>query len=327
MYNSVVEKERDADFSDLQDDEMHYHMHIADVHYGMTQAKSKGVCEIMASEHRRSESSQRRLITELSKAYKEAISDVCGENTLLTSEMEAIEAKITKRTTSFFVEESHREKAKIPMQYKDLRRDYLKANNSIVQNLPIPNVSLKHGCAYVPARQIVNHLLALGKEASMYRAGHYRDWQVEGGTYECRFLEGLHAKVKKRVMQGELDGEAKVITFCLWSDGFEAFHIKGSNDFNNLQLFTITLRAPRGEQTMKHTMPFALCFKKDNHHDIFKLLLEEMHQLEEPTLRYFGAERDFHLTVAYIQMVSNAYPERCANTCTAQLGTWTHRWG
>ena len=326
VYNSLANKKSD-NFSGLNDDEMHYHMHIADVHYGMPQSKSKGVCEIMAVEDKRSRSFQKRLIDELSEAYKNAISEVCGESAATTSMMEIIKGKVEQRTISFLAEDARREKINTPMEHKDLRRGYLEADNSVIKNLPIPCVSLKHGCAYVPARQIVNHLLALGKEALIYKAGCVEDWVDEDGEYECRFLEDLHHRVMELVAQGTIKRETRVITFRLWSDGFEAFQIKGNTAFNNLQLFTITLRAPRDKQTTKHTMPFALCYKKDNHYDIFHLLLEDMHELETPTKRYFGAERMFHDTVVYIQMVSNDYPERCANTCTAQLGAWTHRWG
>ena len=82
--------------------------------------------------------------------------------------------------------------------------------------------------------------------------------------------------------------EARVVIVRVWSDGFEAHQIKGQNDINNLQLFTLTLRAHKGRGTGQHTMPFALCFKKSNHHAIFIQLLKEVRELFAVKLRYWG---------------------------------------
>ena len=123
VYNSIVDKRRDVNFSAMLKDEMHYHMHIADVHYGMSKTKSKGVCEIMSKEYRKSENAKRMLITELKRAYKDAISDVCGEDVIPSSALEAIEEQVNKKAVSFFTEEAKRDKARIPMQYKDLQRN------------------------------------------------------------------------------------------------------------------------------------------------------------------------------------------------------------
>ena len=141
-------------------------------------------------------------------------------------------------------------------------------------------------------------------------------------------MEEIHSQVKA-MMDEELNisKEARVVIVRVWSDGFEAHQIKGQNDFNNLQLFTLTLRAHKGRGTGRHTLPFALCFKKSNHHAIFIQLLKEVRELFVVKLRYWGRDKQYHQTIVAHDMVSNDLPERCSNTCTSLIGLFTHRWG
>jgi hypothetical protein len=70
-----------------------------------------------------------------------------------------------------------------------------------------------------------------------------------------------------------------------------------------------------------------MCFKRKNHHDIFIQLLEELKDLQSPTLRYWGGEENqVYPTMVFLEMISNDLPERCSNTCTTYNGTFTHRW-
>jgi hypothetical protein len=117
-----------------------------------------------------------------------------------------------------------------------------------------------------------------------------------------------------------------VIVTRIWSDGFEAHQIKGTNDFNNLQLFTLTVSAPKGKKSRKHTLPFALCFKKENHQDIFIMLLKEVRALLEVTLRYWGEEKQFIPTIVMTDMVFNDWQERCANSSLSDKGLYHKRW-
>ena len=89
----------------------------------------------------------------------------------------------------------------------------------------------------------------------------------------------------------------------------------------------MTFLAPNNQNTNCHTAPFALCFKRKNHHDILIQLLEELNELQSPTHRYWGGtENQVYLTMIFLEMISNDLPERCSNTCTTLNGTFTHRW-
>ena len=64
-----------------------------------------------------------------------------------------------------------------------------------------------------------------------------------------------------------------------------------------------------------------------NHHDILLQLLEELKDLQSPTLRYWGGkENQVYPTMVFLEMISNNLQERCSNTCTTLNGTFTHRW-
>ena len=49
-----------------------------------------------------------------------------------------------------------------PVNHKTVRTVYIDGQNSIVNNLPIPSVSIFNKAAYIPAREIINHILAMG---------------------------------------------------------------------------------------------------------------------------------------------------------------------
>ena len=62
-----------------------------------------------------------------------------------------------------------------PLTHKTVRTVYIDGQNSIVNNLPIPTVSICNKAAYIPAREIINHVLAMGTEVMFFRAGHEKD--------------------------------------------------------------------------------------------------------------------------------------------------------
>ena len=205
-----------------------------------------------------------------------------------------------------------------PKTHSKFRKGYTQGPKSILGNLPMPTVTILHGCAYVSAQQILNHLLALGLEVQSFRVGFPEDWLMDG-KYECDFIKEVHKQAKEAASKQALSPNTRVALIRIWSDGFEAHHIITNTDFNSLQLFTLTLQAPRGKRTKHHAWPYALCFKKNHTHDIFLQLLKEVNELQKPTLRYWGNEKQVHKTMVFLDMISNDLPERCYNTGTRSL--------
>lgn len=150
------------------------------------------------------------------------------------------------------------------------------------------------------------------------------DWKDSvTGDYHFTFIQNLHEHVLNMLSTttNELENvtpDTRVILVRLWADGFEAHKIKAKNNFNNLQLFTLTVLAEPGKNIRNHTSPLALCHKKKNHHDLFIKILGEVTALQTPKLRYWGAEKQPIKIIVFLEMISNDLPERCSNTCTTR---------
>ena len=114
-----------------------------------------------------------------------------------------------------------------PLKHKRVQSIYIDVHTSIVKNLPIPTVSICNKSAYIPAQQIINHILAMGIEVMFFRVCHEEDWVDESGNYGTKFLCNLHQSVS---IMTDIPSETRVILVRIWSDGFEAHQIKGKND-------------------------------------------------------------------------------------------------
>ena len=91
--HSLINK--DTDFRDLSEEEMHYHLHVANVHQGMTGAKSTDVCEMTSHAMDKSEE-QGLAATKATKAsYEESMRSVlskcCNSNNQLESLMKNVQ--------------------------------------------------------------------------------------------------------------------------------------------------------------------------------------------------------------------------------------------
>jgi hypothetical protein len=148
-----------------------------------------------------------------------------------------------------------------PVKHKTVRAVYIDGHNSIVKNLPISTVGICNKAAYIPAREIINHLLAIGIDVMFFRAGRKEDWVEKSGNYATRFLCDLHQNVSTLK---DISLDMQVILVRVWSDGCEAHQIKAKNEFNSLQIFTLTILTPKYQNTNRHTVPFAMCFKRKN---------------------------------------------------------------
>ena len=122
----------------------------------------------------------------------------------------------------------------------------------------------------------MNHILAIGMDLLTFQKED--DWTNEKGEYEGTYYRDLYDRVKKLKEKSEFTENVRVHIICMWSDGFQAFYIKVDNEYNNLQLFTFSLLAPKSCTSNKSqlTLPFALGFKKKDHSKILNQLLYEV---------------------------------------------------
>ena len=74
-----------------------------------------------------------------------------------------------------------------------------------------------------------------------FLARHEEDWVDQSGHYGSKFLCNLHQNVSAMT---DILIDTRILLVRVWSDGFEAHQIKGKNEFNSLQMFTLTVIAP-----------------------------------------------------------------------------------
>ena len=65
-----------------------------------------------------------------------------------------------------------------PTSYNEIRNSYTEGPKSILKILPMPNVHVDDDCAYIPATEIIDHLLPLGLDVVFLRAGYEQDWMI-----------------------------------------------------------------------------------------------------------------------------------------------------
>ena len=93
------------------------------------------------------------------------------------------------------------------------------------------------------------------------------DWTDKSGKYECLYYKDLYTRVKKMLEEEEIPHGTRVHIIRIWSDGFMAYHVKIGSEYNNIQLFTLSVLASEDGNAKHHTIPFALGFKqKRSHH-------------------------------------------------------------
>ena len=89
--------------------------------------------------------------------------------------LEEINQSVLKKMKDHHALSDQAQKIDHPVNSNRIRRSYIQGSNSIIKNMPMPEVGILHGCAHIPATQIVNHFLALGIGVDTYRAGYDKD--------------------------------------------------------------------------------------------------------------------------------------------------------
>ena len=340
VYRAMIDHNRMSCYDCLSEMEMYFHLLSTIIHHNSSQNESIQICSML--EHTRTENEELLFpIKELVFSSLEKQVCIALEATLPESVvggiLERVHAGIRYELNSHYINMPQSPRI---TTYKEARAKYLDGPKSILQNLPMPTPSIKtlftgtdRACSYahIPANQILNHILALGYDCYFYRAGFEKDWTdiehevyptfTDDDTYPCEFFHDAHNDVKEMMRNDPaMPKETRVVILRVWSDGFEAHNVKGNNKFNSLQVFTVKLTGPKDQ-----TLPFALCFKTFNVREILVNLLEELLELRQVWLRYWGKDKQVFPTIALLELVSNDYPERCFNTGMSQNGIYTKR--
>ena len=167
VFNSVTDLKINNDFSSLTVKEMFFHLHIAAIHYGLPSTKSIDITTMMMqlnTDHSHIIQKEREL---MENAYRNFIVKVLKSHGLLTNQdqtqliLDEINHSVQTEWHSDFDKRTFNNLS-TPVKHSTVRAVYTDGHNSIVNSLPIPTVCIAHKAAYIPANEIVNHILAMG---------------------------------------------------------------------------------------------------------------------------------------------------------------------
>jgi len=333
----LVENALNKKFSNI--DEVNMALITTHLHFNTTDDQSRDILQVNHQTVRVLEEEKREdkkmLDTFLEESISESLSKMISEMKIgassngsddLLEKMLSNVSDLTKNITNSTEQKVNNAKRQNilqsydPPDLNDIRNKYLKGNKSIVKNLPIPDVKMAHDFAYVPLEQTVNLLLAMGLPLRHYEEDSH--WKDEYGKYEGEYFKSLHEKIKS----DECYAGTRSYIARGWSDGFSLHYVKIDSEYNNLQLYTVTLLGEKGQPD--HTWPFAIGFKQSDHSKILNMFLAQAKALATPKLRYIGgSERKIVLVSIHLQVMMNDYIERVANCFLSQNGKFAHRWG
>lgn len=333
IYNALIDKKQESDFGLLPEKEQEYHMHLTATFHSMQQSMIHNVTSAnhyMVKEGVQKRKSEVDMMREcLGETLKDALTDALRHQDVDMDHIMQMANRSLDQKIMAKRKELSNEGPRInhPTDFNKVRNKYIEGVNSVEKNMPGPAVKEFDGFAWIPIESIISHMVALGYDILSFTEDS--DWTNDDGGYDGTFFRDLHHKVKKMKKKSEIPDDARVLLLRLWSDGFQVHHIKVNNEHNNLQLFTITLMESKDCTTKKKllTLPFALGFKKKDHSSILNKLLEEVKEMENWKLRYFGKERKMVPSLVYLQTVMQDYPEKCASSHSAQRGKYAHWWG
>lgn len=332
VWRSQKDHKRVSDFDRLSDYQASLTLLAVTRFANMSKNSAIDVCTMMkqvADDHK-------ARFVEDNNAYKSAVRHVLTDH-FESAHIERIMAEIDSNFTSLRVRNVGVSLPDI-LDEPDVRSHYTTGPNSFMNMLPRPQVHVAQvqgsDCkfAYVNADETLNHMLAHGSKCHIYRAGYPDDWKEETylgdenderkRTRMSEFFRSACEKAKAMVDRGELLPDDRVVMLRCWSDGFEAHNVAGNNKYNSLQVYTLRLKGPTDQ-----ICPFGLCFKEDRDSSVFIRMLEEVTALRNPKFRYFGRDRTLFRTVAFVEFISQDYPERCESCHISQKGNYSKRWG
>lgn len=215
----------------------------------------------------------------------------------------------------------------IPLDTPSIRRLYTEGTNSILQQLPHPNIVSVDGHSYVPVSEIVQDCLANDNPICDLKnvSNVYNEAEVQH-IWDSKNVKSIINSIN---MSHNDSDETIHIMIVRWSDDFEPNNIK-KNKGNSVWTMTITIIGSESNQhNEKNTYIVAIGHKGADHGLVERRFLEDIRNINENNQKYYVAssKKIVSVKVHLIACVADL-PERC-DTCNISRGnsSYTSRWG
>ena len=215
----------------------------------------------------------------------------------------------------------------IPLDTPSIRRLYTEGTNSILQQLPHPNIVSIDGHSYVPISEVIQDCLAndnpicdLKNVSKIYNEEEVQHiWDSKNVKSIVNLIDDSHHDSNETIH----------IMIVRWSDDFEPNNIK-KNKGNSVWTMTITIIGSESNQHHEeNTYIVAIGHKGADHSSVERRFLEDIRNINKNDQKYYVAysKKIVSVRVHLIACVADL-PERC-DTCNISRGNsnYTTRWG
>ena len=189
---------------------------------------------------------------------------------------------IIKDNTNLF------EITRLPTTMCDARRIYMSGKNSILNNIPHPEVFVRDNHACVSLKDVIAHQICHGMDLdNMVVSTKYRD--IPTNTNKGILSSKAAMNMRQGIMdqyRGQLKDDIMLFYVIFWSNDFEVTHIK---KHHSVWIHTVTICPPDHSITSpRYTHALSLSTKGHNHDNILGMYHDELNELNTCNYMWYG---------------------------------------
>ena len=210
---------------------------------------------------------------------------------------------------------------RIPKSVLEIDKFYLKNKYSLMEQLPVPTMSIKEEHAYVSLTSIIDHFLAFGNVPDLaFYSPKERGYR---SVTNCELARDLYSKVRSTLSSNT---KVMMLYLTLWSDDFEATSLR--KNVHSTWIKTVTISPPHNELTStKYNYILAIGRKNMDHDIVNDQINKELEELGKVSYRYYGKMKKNVPVAVKVLAISADRPERSTmNHILNHAGLSTRRW-
>ena len=210
---------------------------------------------------------------------------------------------------------------RIPKSGLEIDKFYLKNKYSLMEQLPLPSMSIKEDHAYVSLISIIDHFLAFGNVPDLAFCTPME--KSHRSITNCEFARKLYSDVKSSV---PMNTNVMMLYLTLWSDDFEATSLR--KNVHSTWIKTVTISPPHNETTStKYNYILAIGRKNMDHDIVNDQINKELDELGKVSYRYYGKMKKNVPVAVKVLAMSADRPERSTmNHILNHAGLSSRRW-